>query len=432
MEGILLTGVRDVNRSMNQQRKKGPKFDLELALPQARRLARHLWKHFKEDRLFEEAASLSYTSLLALVPLLAVIFGVVSIFPVFSQWSEKFKDFVFSNFVPAAGETVSQYMDTFLDSVSGLTLPGTIVLIVTALLLMFRIEVAFNKIWRVTEPRTITGRIVMYWAVLTLFPIMVGGAVVLGAQNIFSVLGLDGEFSAGVERVGIFFLMWMAFTLIFALVPNRKVKFRDSIVGAFLTTLLFEIAKSAFVAYVTNANYAVIYGALATVPIFLFWLYLVWSVVLLGASLAASLTTFEDLSRTEVEWPHRLELQLVFRLLGHLWEAQRKGKGIHVADLMEEEKQVSENQLREMLNDLRAADVVAHHPDDGWCLLRDLQELSFGELLAAGGYYLPIVEADECPRDGPWDETFCAALSTIRDRGEEALNQPLRDMFKKQ
>lgn len=430
MEGILLTGARDVNRTMSKQNKPGQKFDLELALAQARRLARHLWKHFKEDRLFEEAASLSYTSLLALVPLLAVIFGVISIFPVFSEWSEQFKNFVFSNFVPAAGETVSQYMDTFLSSVSKLTLPGTIVLIVTALLLMFRIEIAFNKIWRVTEPRTLTGRVVMYWAVLTLCPIMVGAAVALGAQNLLAALNLDGEFSAGVQRFGIFLLMWMAFTLIFVLVPNRKVKFRDAIVGAFLTTLLFEIAKSAFVAYVTNANYAVIYGALATVPIFLFWLYLVWSVVLLGASLAASLTTFEDLSRTDVEWPHRLELQLVFRLVGHLWEAQRKGKGIHVEDLMEQEKQVSESQLREVLIDLRAADVVAHHPEDGWCLLRDLQELSFGELLAAGGYYLPIAEADTCPRDGPWDETFCAALDTISERGEEALGRSLRDMYK--
>ena len=117
--------------------------DLQLIGIRLKRLARHVWQHFQEDRCFEEAASLSYTSLLAMVPLLAVIFGVISIFPVFSQFSGKLQSFIFSNFMPAAGEQIEPYLDTFLNSVSSLTLPGTIMLIVTALLLMFRIEVAF-------------------------------------------------------------------------------------------------------------------------------------------------------------------------------------------------------------------------------------------------------------------------------------------------
>ena len=110
--------------------------DPELLLARFQRLTRHVWKHFKEDRLFEESASLSYTSLLAIVPLLAVIFAIISVFPVFSQWSEQFSSFVFSNFVPAAGEVIQGYMETFLESIGGLTLPGTVMLFVTALLLM--------------------------------------------------------------------------------------------------------------------------------------------------------------------------------------------------------------------------------------------------------------------------------------------------------
>lgn len=404
--------------------------DIELLLARFKRLMRHVWTHFKEDRLFEEAASLSYTSLLAMVPLLAVIFGVISIFPVFSEWSRKFQQFAFSNFVPAAGETIRGYMETFLDSVSGLTLPGTVVLIVTALLLMFRIEIAFNKIWRVTEQRTLTARIVMYWAVLTLCPIMIGAAVALGAQNILAAFNLQEGLPGWLHQLGIFVLMWMAFALIFVLVPHRKVKIRDAIAGAFLAAVLFEIAKAGFVAYVKNANYAVIYGALATVPIFLFWLYLVWSVVLFGASLAASLTTFKDLPRSDEGWPARLELQMAFRLLGHLWEAQRRGRGLTADELLDREKRVSETQLMDLLVRLRAADLVVHHPDDGWRLARDLEELNFGDLQRAGGFYLPLSEIEECPQEGKWDRTFAASLRAIRDHGRESLEVPLRRMYR--
>ena len=123
--------------------------DVQRQLKRGRRLARHVWAHFKEDRCLEEAASLGYTSLLAMVPLLAVVFGIVSAFPVFDKWSNNLQDFIFSNFLPESGEQIVPYINTFLDSVSGLTLPGTVVLIATALLLMVRIEVAFNRIRRV-------------------------------------------------------------------------------------------------------------------------------------------------------------------------------------------------------------------------------------------------------------------------------------------
>lgn len=406
------------------------RLDIELLLVKFKRLMRHVWKHFKEDRLFEEAASLSYTSLLALVPLLAVIFGVISIFPVFSEWAGQFQRFVFANFVPAAGETIREYMQTFLGSVSHLTLPGTVLLIATALLLMFRIEVAFNKIWRVTEARTLTNRIVMYWAVLTLCPIMIGASVALGAQNLLAAFNLQDGVPPWLQQFGIFLLMWTAFAVIFLLVPNRKVKFRDAVAGAFLTAVLFEIAKAGFVAYISNANYAVIYGALATVPIFLFWLYLVWSVILFGASLAASLTTFKGKSHKEVEWPVRLDLQMAYRVLGHLWEAQRKGKGVFVENILEHEKGISEIQLRELLNRLRAVDLVSYHSEEGWHLIRDLEELNLGDLQQAGAFYLPLAEIDQCPQDGKWDTAFCAALKGIRDSGRDPLQTSLRQMYR--
>ena len=408
---------------------KNSDIDLQSYGIRIKRLARHAWQHFQEDRCLEEAASLSYTSLLAMVPLLAVIFGIISAFPVFSQFSGKLQSFIFDNLMPATGEQIETYLDTFLASVSSLTLPGTIMLFVTALLLMFRIEVAFNRIWRVERSRTLTNRIVMYWAVLTLGPILIGAAIALSAQNIFSALGIRGEIAPGWHAAGIFFLSWLAFTMIFVLVPNRRVQFRDAVVGAFLSAVLFEAAKSGFVAYVSNANYSVIYGALATIPIFLFWLYIVWTVVLFGASLAASLTTFSEKVNLG-EWPDKWAFQLVYRLTGHLWSAQRKGEAVSSMDLLELEQKASERQVLALLQQLAKVRIVTLDQDDRWMLARDLDEVSLGELYHCGNYYLPLAEENELPLDSGWDRTFVHSLATVHDNGEAVLNRSLGGMYR--
>ena len=287
------------------------------SIPRVKRLAAHVWRHFSEDRLFDEAASMSYTSLLSMVPLLAVVFGVASAFPVFQHWSEQLQSFVFANFVPASGDQIQVYLASFLASVSKLTLPGTLFLILTALLLMVRIERAFNVIWRVPTARSIRNRVVMYWAVLTLGPLALGAAIALSAQPVFEQVMVGASTHSNWRSLGIFSLSWLTFTLMFLLVPNRRVRFTHAAVGALVSAVLFGIAKKAFVAFVANASFNVIYGALASIPIFLFWLYLVWVVILLGASLAASLTTFND-RKADWGWPKKLEFLLAYRLVGYL------------------------------------------------------------------------------------------------------------------
>jgi len=394
-----------------------------------KRLARHVWSHFQEDRCFEEAASLGYTSLLSMVPLLAVVFGIVSVFPVFHEWSTRLQSLIFDNFLPDTGEQIVPHINTFLDSVSSLTLPGTLMLVVTALLLMVRIEVAFNRIWRVDRNRSLTNRIVMYWAVLTLGPLLMAAAIALSAQRIFGESGLIGTLPAGVQAVGSFVLSWLVFTLFFVLVPNRRVRFRDALIGALLSTVLFSLAKTGFVAYVSNANYKVIYGALATVPIFLFWLYLVWIVVLLGASLAASLTTFSDYRRYDSDWPERWELQLVVRLIGHLGEAQLGGTALSRERLMELEAQASELQIVRLLGRLAEAKIVTRDEDGSWLLARDLGSLSLGGLYQLGDYYLPLGEISQLPRDSGWDGAYIAALERIRQNSQSVWDQPLKNLY---
>ena len=406
------------------------KFKLQELPVQIKRLAKHVWKHFQEDRCFEEAASLGYTSLLALVPLLAVIFGIIAVFPVFSQWSDQLKSFVFSNFLPATGVQLEGYLNSFLESATALTLPGTVFLILTALLLMFRIEVAFNRIWRVDRSRTLLNRIIMYWAVLTLAPLMIGAALALSVQNIIAPLSLDEAVPNVSHDFGIFLLSWMAFAVTFVLVPNRSVPIKDAIWGALFSAVLFSLAKLGFVAYVTNANYTVIYGALATIPIFLFWMYLVWIVILFGASLASSLTTFADSERDREVWLTRLDFQMAFRIVGHLWKAQRKGEKLSFTQLLSLESNASHRQLQHLIKQLEASNFVARDEDGDLRLVRDMQELSMGDLYCSGDYHLPVVDSESIPVESAIDRIFANTMEQANTEGLSALNQSLRPLYR--
>ncbi|MBT8063301.1 MAG: YihY family inner membrane protein [Xanthomonadales bacterium] len=394
-------------------------------LKRIKRLALHVWRHFRQDRCFEEAASLGYTSLLALVPLLAVIFGVASAFPVFDRWAGELQSFIFDNFIPTSGEQIQTYITGFLGSVRRLTLPGTFLLILTALLLMMRIEKAFNRIWRVPVPRSLVNRIVMYWAVLTLGPLALGAATALSAQPALQALDISAGDGGGLRSVSILILTWAAFTLVFLLVPNRSVKLRHAAIGALLSALLFSLAKTAFVAFVSRASFNVIYGTLATIPIFLFWMYLVWVVVLLGASLAASLTTFNE-RRGEWRWPWEWEFLLAFRLVGHLWLAQRDGRSMSQDELWQAEEGIPDSLLQRLLGQFFDAGIVTQDQQDNWLLTRDLESFSLLDLYQAGHFHLPLGKKPELPRESDWDGPFLEAISV------DSLNmsQPLKAMYK--
>lgn len=394
-----------------------------------KRLLRHVWTHFQEDRCLEEAASLSYTSLLSLVPLLAVVFGIIAAFPVFNEWSDKLQDLIFNNFMPATGEQIVPYLNSFLDSVTKLTLPGMLMLIVTALLLLIRIEAAFNRIWRVDESRTLVNRVTMYWAVLTLAPIMIAAAVAFSAQNVFGVINPDGSMSPLVYRVAIFLVSWLMFATVFLLVPNRSVRINHALAGAFMTAVLFELAKLGFVAYASNTNYTVIYGAVALVPIFLFWIYLVWIVVLLGASLAASLTTFSDYSRYETHWPESWEFQMAYRLAGHFWSAQQRGDSLTRAKILELEPAASELQLLKLVGWMREAHIIAPCGEDEWVLSRDLEEFTLGDLYKSGHYFLPLGTTADLPRESQLDEIYVASLEEVREKANHVWHRSLRHMY---
>jgi membrane protein len=152
-------------------------------------------------------------------------------------------------------------------------------------------------------------------------------------------------------------------------------------------------------------------------------------VVLLGASLAASLTTFSDSRRYDTDWPKRWEFQLAYRLVGHLWSAQRAGIALSAAQLLDLEQQASELQLAELMSHLRDEKIANTDEEGNWMLVRDIAELSLGELYSRGDYYLPLGEITKLPTESHWDRVFVDSLENFRERSEMEWDRSLRSMY---
>lgn len=263
------------------------------------RFLAYLTGRFGEDTCLTTAAALSFTTLLALVPLMAVMLSILSVFPAFLHQIDKIQDFIFKNFVPASGEVVQGYIQEFADQASNLSGLGIVFLILTALFLMNTIDAALNHIWRVQRNRRLVSKFLIYWSVLTLGPVLLTVSMVITSD--FASLPFFKD-SVVIGSMKPALLTWLpllastlALTMLYVIVPNLNVPFYMGLTGGVLAALLFEIAKKGFTVYVTSfPTYTTLYGALAVIPIFLVWLYVSWIIVLLGAEVTCCLATFGE------------------------------------------------------------------------------------------------------------------------------------------
>ncbi len=250
-------------------------------------------KRFEQDRCQRVAGSLSYTTLLAVVPLTAVTIAVLSLFPVFSTWMSVIQDFIYSNFVPSAGEAVQKYLAQFAGKAGRLTAVGLLFLAVTAILLMATIEQAFNDIWRVKNTRKLLNRFLTYWALLTFGPLLVAGSLTL-TSKLFA-LSFFGHAVVAQMHGYLGIVLPLAFEfgavlLLYTVVPNAPVVWRNAIAGGVFAALLLEVAKHLFAAAMKYFTaYQILYGAITALPVFLIWIYISWVIVLLGAIVTATL-----------------------------------------------------------------------------------------------------------------------------------------------
>lgn len=244
------------------------------------------------DKLTQVAASLTYTTVLAVVPLLAVVLSLFTAFPIFKELQGELNHFLTSNLMPEAmSQTIMTYLNGFAAKARNMTAIGSIILMLTSILLMKTIDEALNAIWRVNRQRPLTIRILIYWATLSIGPFILAVSIWASTVVARTQLGIGVDISIFQNIFATVFptlLSFMGFTLLYYIVPNCTVYLRDAMIGAGITAILFETMKMGFTFYITQfPSYTVIYGTFAAIPLFLLWIYLSWLVILLGAVIAA-------------------------------------------------------------------------------------------------------------------------------------------------
>nr|WP_091874639.1 YihY family inner membrane protein [Massilia yuzhufengensis] len=265
-----------------------------LTLGEARDLVRFARRRLREEKLPQVAGSLTFTTTLALVPLLTIVLAILTTFPVFGQLRTALDTWFVQTLMPKAiANTISANLTQFASKAKGLSLLGAVLLLLTTTTMMGMIERAFNQIWGVRRPRPWSQRVLVYWALVSLGPIMFGLSLSATGQ-LFSA---TGGLVKSVPVLGVVFytlvsvaLTTGAYTLLYMAVPNRRVYWRDALWGGLAAAIAFEVAKRLFALFIRQfPTYAIIYGALAALPLFLVWMYVSWLVTLVGAVLAAAL-----------------------------------------------------------------------------------------------------------------------------------------------
>jgi membrane protein len=363
-----------------------------------------LWQRFLDDKCFETAGALSYTTLVSLVPLTVVVLTMFAAFPMFEDARDTLINFVFSNFVPAAGETVQNALMDFASNARKLTGISILVMLFSAVSMMNSIEDRLNRIWQVHQHRPWGPRLLLYWAALTLGPVLVVGGIAITSyvaavpmlRNAGESLGIGQELLKVMPFAVTFFTLW----LLYSTVPNRRVNKRHTAIGAVLGALLFEIARWGFTHYVRHAqNYQQIYGALAIIPLLLLWIYLSWVIVILCASVAASVSAFEYQKPCDA-MPEGAEFLGLLVVLRHFVEAQRKGRSVEPVAIRATDACLRSEAIVTYFEDLSRAGLIQRSEKGGWVLIRSLDSTDLLHVYRYNRYRLPLHPAEQVAAAG--------------------------------
>lgn len=394
-------------------------------------------QRFWDDNCFQTASALAYTSLIAMVPLTTILLGILSAFPAFQEVRQNATELIFETLVPQVGQTVLDYLESFAAAAGQLTTFGVIGLMITSVLLLSTIESSFNHIWRVREARPLPLRVLSFWAVLTMTPLLFGASLSLTNQIISRTdLGGDGEGWRLFVGVLPAVFEFVGFTLIYWLIPNRWVRLRDAAVGGAVAAVLFEISKTGFAMYLTAYPiYQTIYGAVSTIPIFLLWLYLGWTIVLVGAVIAASLPDWRSDKLLGAGPEGLLPAQRILIACGVLHElmtASRLGIGIRHRTLMRR-LPIGGTLLEGTLDQLRQARFIARTADDKWLLSRDLSVATLYDLAKSMGIGLRgsahATIGGVKGLSGDWQGRVTATLEATEQENREVMGPTLASLL---
>ena len=300
--------------------------------------AHTLRERFREDRLGLTASSLTFTTIMALVPFITVALAVFTAFPMFGKFQGVLQKWLIESLIPDnIARQVLGYLTQFAGQASKLGVAGVAILFVTALALILTIDRTLNGIWRVRTPRSLGQRVLVYWSAVTLGPLLLGISLSITSYAISASKGVVGVMPGGVQLlldVLQFFLMAGGMAAMYHYVPNTRVRWGHAWTGGLFVSAGFELAKKLLALYLGKVpTYSVVYGAFATVPILLIWIYVAWVIVLLGAVITAYLPSLlSGLQRRT--FSHGLQFQLALEALQQLDRVRAtQDKGLTMAQL---------------------------------------------------------------------------------------------------
>ncbi len=384
-----------------------------------------MWKNFMQDRILLSAGSLAFQSLLSLVPLMAVVLSVLSVSPVFENFQRYVEDFILQNFVPASGELLKEYFWEFLSKTSTVPTVGGIFLFIIALFLISTVDHTINQIWNVHAPRKILQGFTLYWTVLTLGPIIIGSGLVASSYVWYTVF-TEGPLLEMRTRILSYLPLlnsFLAFFLLYMLVPNHRVKFLHAVAGAFIATLLFELSKKWFSFYVTTfATFEHIYGALSVIPLLFFWIYLIWVVALSGAEFVYCLGAMRPVVKAKSEFKPLKGIQNVISVMAHIWQGQQSGEYISLKKDATVGDGIKGRKLRDIVDVLMENNFIHVTADGKLALSVDIHETTLYDLYRVIQHEV----AGEHAYDNG-DSEYSASLARLEKRILHCLEQNMSE-----
>ncbi len=336
-----------------------------------------------EIRLWQVSGSLTFTTLLALVPVLTIVLVLVSAFPIFGDVTLQFMEFVNTIIVPSGAVAVWDYLNEFNKQASKLTAVGIVMMLITSLLLIQTIDQTFNRIWRVRRPRSAWLQFPVYWALLTFMPILLSLGV--------SAISQTTEFSGSLKMLAWFVFDVLVLYVLYRVVPNRFVPVQHALCGALLTTVLLKCAKIGFDSYIQSFNsYQLIYGAFSAIPVFLIWLHLLWTIILFGAVLTASLSYWQGAAYLRPKGQQALFNDVV-QILLMLRRAQADGRALRVQNFRQHVN-MGYDELGDLLERLEDMGYIGSHKH-GWLLKKSLEHITLRDLVSKFVYMPSTIDS---------------------------------------
>lgn len=384
-------------------------------------------RRFESNNCREQAGSLTYTTLFAVVPMLTVFLVIISSIKALEPARQQLQRLIYSNFLPKTSIAFDKALNAFTDKSSNLTIIGILFLFITTVMMLTSIETAFNRIWRVQETRNGIIGFMRYWTIISLGPILLGSAFVISStlasmsvlSNNFAGYEVDGAallwvISFGLTTLGFFTLYWT--------IPNRSVPIRSAVIAALFSAITFELLKNLFGFVMTNfTSYELVYGAFAAVPIFLLWIYLSWNVILLGVEISYALTAFHS---DKIQTRHPVFMLL--DILEMFYQKQKLGQTVKDIEALNILGRGEIGRWPAYVLLLEKQNLVKRTDHDELVLVRNLDHIDFWSFYKALPYALPRREdVEHIHADDLWMQRLGPALIEADDYLAAKLSVPL-------